>query len=252
LSIDFFIADCQENDHFADRMGEEIITRLESLDILVCHYRCKEHAGHFNLKLEATDFSNAINNFIVAKYLIKNIVSSCGKSVTFMPKPSSAISSSLGLTIILEGISAKTFAAGVSKNIKAINAFCNPFSNSFKKLYTNPELGAVRVISDKVQQVNFKFLDCVGNPYLAISSLLLAGMSFSGKSGALDCVAQDFALIFSQSLDDSLRIIKKDLDFCHNIFDKSLISNYITDIKCIERIHNFDISASENMLYYNM
>jgi glutamine synthetase len=267
LSIDFFVFSsapnlCQQcqcpglQDLLFEpnsTITQEIISCLEGVDILVVNCVNKGYPGHYSLKLEATDFVSAVNNFIITKYLIRKIFARHGKSVTFIPRPLAAVTSGLELSIALEGVGAKTFALGVSENIEALNAFCNPFSNSFKRLDTSPELANIDLISEKKQQVSFKFLDCICNPCLAFSALLLAGISFGAKINDVNhSNVCDAKLIFSRGWENSLETIKKDLSFCHNIFDKSLVSNYITGIKDIEKNHNFDISARENMLYYNL
>jgi glutamine synthetase len=240
-------------DQFSN-IRSEIVLHLEKLGILVLDHAHKKHHGHCSIRLAPTDFVTAANNFIIAKYIIKNIVASYGKTVTFMPKPTSHISSNLTASLVFDGMSARNFAVGVAKHTKAINAFANASLNSFKKLRTNREIADAEVIevNKHVHAIDLRFLDCIGNPYLALSVIILAGLSFESKDNESYPHEKNVKLKFADSLDSSLNSIKKNLDFCHNILEQSFIENYIKAVKDNEDLHNLNVSLSEIMIYYNM
>ncbi len=140
------------------------------------------------------------------KYCIHNVAQSYGKSATFMPKPVYGDNGS-GMHVApvdLEGRQADVpgdkyaglsemclyYIGGVIKHAKAINAFTNPSTNSYKRLvpasrrrllaYSARNRSASCRIpwtnSPKAKRVEVRFPDPMANPYLAFSALLMAGL----------------------------------------------------------------------------
>ena len=141
------------------------------------------------------------------KYVIQNVAHSYGKSATFMPKPV-ANDNGTGMHINMSiwnnntpvfsgkeysGLSknALYYIGGILKHAKALNAFTNPSTNSYKRLipgFEAPVLlaysaknrsASIRipfVESAKATRVEARFPDPTSNPYLAFSALLMAGL----------------------------------------------------------------------------
>ena len=141
------------------------------------------------------------------KYVVQNVAHSYGKSATFMPKPITGDNGSgmhVNMSIWKNGSPVFAgnkyadlsdeglwFIGGILKHAKALNAFTNPTTNSYKRLipgFEAPVLraysarnrsGCVRIPwteSPKAKRVEARFPDPLANPYLCFASLLMAGL----------------------------------------------------------------------------
>ncbi len=143
----------------------------------------------------------------ILKYVVMNVAHSYGKTATFMPKPlvddngnGAHVHQSLskdGQNIFMgdgyAGLSdaALYYIGGVKKHARALNAFTNAATNSYKRLvkgFEAPTLiahsarnrsAAVRVpfvANPKARRVEVRFPDSTGNPYFAFSAMMMAGL----------------------------------------------------------------------------
>ncbi|HVE43714.1 MAG TPA: type I glutamate--ammonia ligase [Gammaproteobacteria bacterium] len=162
-----------------------------------------------------TRFDTLLRNadqMLMAKYVIQNTAHAYGKTVTFMPKPLvgdngsglhchqslAAGGKNLFAGNAYAGLSemALYYIGGIIKHARALNAFANPTTNSYKRLVPGFEAPVIMVYSqgnrsagiriphvfadgddaDKQRRIEVRFPDALANPYLAFSAMLMAGL----------------------------------------------------------------------------
>jgi len=207
----------------------------------------------------------------ILKYVIHNVAHSYGKSVTFMPKPLVGDNGSgmhvhqsigkAGKNIFsgnkYGGLSdnALYYIGGLIKHARAINAFANASTNSYKRLvpgFEAPVLlaysaknrsASIRipyVANPKARRIELRFPDNTANPYLAFSAMLMAGIDgiknkiHPGEAASKDLYdlpPEEEAEIptVCHSLDQALDALDKDRGFltAGGVFTDDAIDAYI-------------------------
>ena len=192
---------------YAAHVRHEMTRALRGLGIAVEASHHEVAPGQHEIDLSYGDAVHTADHLVTARVAIKAIAQQHGLYATFMPKPIYGDNGS-GMhthqSIWKEG--GPTFAGslyadlsetalfyigGIIKHARALNAFTNPTTNSYKRLvpgYEAPVLlaysgrnrsAACRIPhgnSPKSKRVEVRFPDPTANPYLAFSAMLMAGL----------------------------------------------------------------------------
>jgi len=213
----------------------------------------------------------------ILKYVVHNVAHSFGKTVTFMPKPllgdngngmhchQSIFKGGQNLFAgdRYGGLSdtALHYIGGIIKHARAINAFTNASTNSYKRLVPGFEApimlaysarnrsASIRipwVSSPKARRIEVRFPDSTANPYFAFVSMMMAGLD--GIKNKIDPGAPIDKDLYDlepeeakhiptvcHSLDQALDYLDKDRDFLKagGVFTDDTIDAYI-DLKMQE------------------
>jgi glutamine synthetase len=228
------------------------------------------------------------------KYVIHNVAAAYGKTATFMAKPYFGDNGSgmhchqsiwkdgkpLFAGDKYAGLSdlCLWYIGGVIKHAKAINAFSNSTTNSYKRLVPGYEApvklaysarnrsASIRVpfvSSPKGKRIEVRFPDPMGNPYLTFTALLMAGLDGIANKidpgSALDKNLYDLPPREQKrvpevcgSLREALSSLDKDRAFLKagGVMDDDFIDSYI-ELK-MEEVHRFEITPHpvEFDMYY--
>jgi len=211
------------------------------------------------------------DEMLIFKYVVQNIAHMHNKTVTFMPKPlvgdnGSGLhchqSLSTGGKNLFAGKEyaglsemALHYIGGIIKHARALNAFTNPTTNSYKRLVPGYEAPVTmvysegnrsagiripRVFNDKEIRIEVRFPDAMSNPYLAFPAMLMAGLDgIRNKIHPGKAVDEDLYHLpakkvksfpsLASSLEQALDCLEKDMDFLleGGVFNKELIEAYI-------------------------
>jgi glutamine synthetase len=205
------------------------------------------------------------------KYVVMNVAHSYGKTATFMPKPLVGDngngmhvhqSLSKGGKNLFTGDSygglsetALYYIGGIIKHAKALNAFTNATTNSYKRLvkgFEAPTLiaysarnrsASIRipfVANPKARRIEVRFPDSTANPYFAFAAMLMAGLDgIQNKILPGDPMDKDLYDLEPEeekaiptvcfSLQQALESLDADRDFLKagDVFNDSLLDAYI-------------------------
>ncbi|OPX56355.1 glutamine synthetase [Oceanospirillum multiglobuliferum] len=230
------------------------------------------------------------------KYVVHNVAHAYGKTATFMPKPMVGDNGSgmhVHLSYWLNGVNqfagdgyaglseTALFAiGGIIKHAKALNAFCNPGTNSYKRLVPGFEApvmlaysarnrsASLRIpytSSPKAKRVEARFPDPIANPYLAFASLLMAALDGvqnkihpgdPADKDLYDLPAEEAAAIpqVCSSLTEALDSLNADREFLTKggVFTDDMIDAYIELKKEDVQRLNMTTHPVEFDMYYSV
>ena len=232
----------------------------------------------------------------IMKYCVHNVAHAYGKTATFMPKPIVGDNGS-GMHVHMSlgkdgenifagdqygGLSetALYYIGGIIKHARALNAFTNASTNSYKRLVPGFEApvmlaysarnrsASIRipwVSSPKGRRIEVRFPDPTANPYLCFAAMMMAGLDGiqnkihpgdAADKDLYDLPAEEALAIptVCHSLDQALEVLDADREFltAGGVFTNDLIDAYI-DLK-MEEVTELRMTTHpvEFDLYYSL
>ena len=277
-------------------MRSEMLTVLAEMGLTVEKHHHEVASSQHELCMVFDTLTRQADKTQIYKYGVHQVANAYGKTATFMPKPVFGDNGS-GMHVhqsIWKG-GKPTFAGdeyaglsenclfyigGIIKHAKAINAFSNPSTNSYKRLvpgYEAPVLLAYSArnrsascripfgSSPKAKRVEVRFPDPTANPYLAFAAMLMAGLDgiknkiHPGKAmdkDLYDLPAKELKKIptVCGSLREALETLDKDRKFltAGGVFDDDQIDAFIA-LK-MEEVMRFEMTPHpvEFDMYYSV
>jgi glutamine synthetase len=191
----------------AGDLRSEMLTVLAGMGVEVEKHHHEVAPAQHELGVKFGTLVNCADAMQKYKYVVKNVAHNYGKTATFMPKPVKGDNGSgmhVHQSIWKDGkplFAGNGYAdlsemclfyiGGIIKHAKALNAFTNPTTNSYKRLipgFEAPVLLAYSsrnrsascripyVASPKGKRVEVRFPDPLANPYLAFAAMVMAGI----------------------------------------------------------------------------
>jgi glutamine synthetase len=237
---------------------------------------CQHHevatGGQAEIDLKFAEMVNMADMMMKYKYIVKNVAFKHGKVATFMPKPlfedngsgmhthmsiwkgGEPLFSGNGYAGLSE--TALHAAGGLLKHAKAVCAFTNPTTNSYKRLVPGFEApvnlaysqrnrsAAVRIPmysqSPKAKRLEFRCPDPSSNPYLGFSAMLMAMIDgIQNKIDPGDPLDKDIYDLKPEelvdvpqapaSLEEALNALREDHEFLlrGDVFTEDVIDTWI-------------------------
>ncbi|MFN3619205.1 type I glutamate--ammonia ligase [Sphingorhabdus sp.] len=281
-------------DSAMDIRGEMVSTMLE-MGLPCDKHHHEVAAAQHELGLTFGTLTQTADRMQIYKYVVHQVAHAYGKTATFMPKPIKEDNGS-GMHTHLSIWEGKTplfagdgyaglsemclyFIGGIIKHAKAINAFSNPTTNSYKRLVPGYEAPVLLAYSArnrsascripygagaKAKRVEVRFPDAMANPYLCYAALFMAGLDgiqnkiHPGEAmdkNLYDLPPAELAEVptVAGSLREALDSLAADHDFLlkGDVFSKDQIESYI-ELK-MEDVARWEMTPSpvEFDMYYS-
>jgi glutamine synthetase len=191
----------------AQDIRSEMLSVMGEMGVIIEKHHHEVAAAQHELGMKFETLTTVADHLQIYKYAIHNVAHAYGKTVTFMPKPvygDNGTGMHCHQSIWKDGkplfagdeyaglsTEALYYIGGIIKHAKAINAFTNPSTNSYKRLVPGFEAPVLLAYSarnrsascripfgqsPKSKRVEVRFPDPMANPYLAFTAMLMAGL----------------------------------------------------------------------------
>jgi glutamine synthetase len=236
------------------------------------HHHETATGGQCEIDMKFAAMTQMADQLMWYKHVVKNVAKAAGKTATFMPKPLFGDSGSgmhthmslwLGGRPLFAGDGyaglselALYYIGGVLKHARALCAFCNPGTNSYRRLTPGYEApvnlaysasnrsAAIRIptysASPRAKRIEYRTPDPSCNPYLAFAALLMAGLDgiaqkihpgepFDKDLYALSPEERRGVPTMPGSLDEALAALRKDHAFllAGDVFTPEVIDTWL-------------------------
>ncbi|HSG60122.1 MAG TPA: glutamate--ammonia ligase [Pseudomonadales bacterium] len=253
----------------------QMCNAMEAMGLTIeVHHHEVATAGQCEIGVGPNTLVKKADEVQVLKYCVHNVAHMYGKTATFMPKPLIGDNGSgmhLHQSIAKDGKNimagdayaglseeALYYIGGIIKHARAINAFANPATNSYKRLVPGFEApvmlaysarnrsASIRipfVSSAKARRIEVRFGDPAANPYLMFTAMLMAGLDgIKNKIHPGDAADKDLYDLPPEeekaipkvcaSLEEALAALDADREFLKagGVMDDDMIDAYI-DLK---------------------
>ena len=240
------------------------------LEIEVHHHEVGT-AGQCEIGVGANTLTKKADEVQILKYCVHNVAHAYGKTATFMPKPLIGDNGS-GMHVHMSlakngknlfagdeyaGLSEEAlfYIGGVIKHARALNAFTNSSTNSYKRLVPGFEApvmlaysarnrsASIRipwVSNPKARRIETRFPDPSANPYLCFAALMMAGLDgIKNKIHPGDAMDKDLYDLPAEEAKDiptvahtltmALDALEADHEFLTqgDVFTKDMLDGYI-------------------------
>jgi glutamine synthetase len=239
------------------------------LEVVLGHHEVAQ--GQHEIGIVFDTLVEAADNVQKLKYVIKMVAHLNGKSATFMPKPifgdngngmhvHQSIWKDGENTFYKEGEygnlsdTARHYAGGIFKHARALAAFTNPSTNSFKRLIPGYEAPNILTYSSQnrsaacrvpygagaaATRLEMRFPDSTANPYLAFAAMMMAGID--GIKNQIEPIGPMDEDLFELTLDEireknipqmphtlrgCLEALIRDNDFLQPVFTPEFIDTF--------------------------
>ena len=270
---------------------------MEQMGLTVeVHHHEVGTAGQCEIGIKFSTLVNKADEVQVLKYCVHNVAHAYGKTATFMPKPLVGDNGSgmhVHMSIAKDGNNvfagdgyaglsetALYYIGGIIKHARALNAFTNSSTNSYKRLVPGFEAPVMLAYSarnrsasiripyepnPRGKRVEVRFPDPTANPYLAFAALMMAGLDGiqnkihpgdAADKDLYDLPAEEAADIptVASSLDQALAALDADRSFltAGGVFTEDMIDGFIAlKEEEVERL-NMTTHPVEFDMYYSV
>ncbi len=260
----------QPTDSMVDLRAEMMLVLEQvGLEVILGHHEVAQGQGEIGIVFG--DLIEAADNVQKYKYVCKMVAHLNGKSCTFMPKPLHGDNGNgmhVHQSIWKNGRNlfykegeygnlsemARHYVGGIFRHARAVAAFTNPTTNSYKRLVPGFEAPSILTYSsqnrsascrvpygagEKATRIEMRFPDSSSCPYLGFAAMLMAGLD--GIANKIEPIGPMDADLYEMPLDEireknipqmphtlrgSLEALIRDNEFLQPVFTKDMVDTY--------------------------